>query len=413
MRPDFQYFTSSSHSSRGGDGSCGRDADVFGFERTHERLVHRQRAGLRHSRFGLHRLERAHGRTRFRAVGHQHRDWRSRRRQSRRAPPPPAPPAPTPATRLAPRGTRPAAPAAARSERTTCPGTADGTRDTGRASATIAASDRRSRHSSCTTPGRRENQHDRRERGRIPRIDERPHQRERRRARIRIEIQHFAGGEIFAGLGAERREIGVRARRWRPAAECPTPGRRPTNITPPPIIAPATPRPMRSISTSSSSGTVNHTVCDRKPMLSAARNAPITIIRPDAAVIAGDSRRSPSGPGVCRHHAEHQARLRGQRQREPRQIAHRPDREIPEQRARRGDRGRRERREVERRASRSRTLSDGGASAKQLKTTYRQHDREQARRAATAPRAPSPRSSTAAASTPKPAIAVAIFPRKM
>ena len=39
-------------------------------------------------------------------------------------------------------------------------------------------------------------------------------------------------------------------------------------------------------------------------MLSAARNAPITIMRPDAAVSAGESRRSPSAPGDWRHHAD-------------------------------------------------------------------------------------------------------------
>ncbi len=38
-------------------------------------------------------------------------------------------------------------------------------------------------------------------------------------------------------------------------------------------------------------------------MLSAARNAPITIIRPEAAVTAAGKRRSPSSRGVCLHHA--------------------------------------------------------------------------------------------------------------
>ena len=76
-----------------------------------------------------------------------------------------------------------------------------------------------------------------------------------------------------------------------------------TNMMPPPIIAPATPRPTRSSNTSTSKGTVNHTVCDRMPMLNAASSEPVTISRPDAAVIAGVNRRSPSGPGACRRHA--------------------------------------------------------------------------------------------------------------
>ena len=160
-----------------------------------------------------------------------------------------------------------------------------------------------------------------------------------------------------------------------------------TNMMPPPIIAPATPRPTRSNSTSNNSGTVNHTVCDRKPMLRAARNAPITIIRPDAAVTAGDNRRSPSGPGCLPPPRQHQARLRGERDRQSRQIAHRPHRQIPEQRARRGDRSRGERRRRPR-GSASRRC-DGSCSAK---TRYRATRSPASPPTATAPPAPSPRS---------------------
>ncbi len=48
---------------------------------------------------------------------------------------------------------------------------------------------------------------------------------------------------------------------------------------------------------------MSHTVCERMPMLNAASSAPITIIRPDAAVGAGPSRRSPSGAGACHQNA--------------------------------------------------------------------------------------------------------------
>ena len=48
---------------------------------------------------------------------------------------------------------------------------------------------------------------------------------------------------------------------------------------------------------------MSHTVCDRIPMLSAARKAPSTIIRPDADIAAGARRRSPSAAGRCRHQA--------------------------------------------------------------------------------------------------------------
>ena len=51
-------------------------------------------------------------------------------------------------------------------------------------------------------------------------------------------------------------------------------------------------------------------------MLSAARNAPITIMRPDAAVTAGGNRRSPSGPGRCFHHADIRHACDGERGRQ-------------------------------------------------------------------------------------------------
>ncbi len=94
---------------------------------------------------------------------------------------------------------------------------------------------------------------------------------------------------------------------WRPplATSSGTPQARApaANAIDDPSSAPATPRPMRSASTSSSSGAVIHSVCDRKPTEKPARSAPRTIARPDAAMTAGSSRRSPSGPGRCRHHA--------------------------------------------------------------------------------------------------------------
>ena len=55
-----------------------------------------------------------------------------------------------------------------------------------------------------------------------------------------------------------------------------------------PMMAPATPRPMRSMSTSGSSGAVSQSVCVRSPTAKPAMSAPSTIIRPDAASVSGD-----------------------------------------------------------------------------------------------------------------------------
>ena len=183
-----------------------------------------------------------------------------------------------------------------------------------------------------------------------------------------------------------------------------------TNMMPPPSSAPATPRPTRSNSTSTSSGTVNHTVCERKPMLSAARNAPITIIRPDAAV---DGRRQPPiavGPRPLpppRRPSGTPARPTPPPVPADRSSA---DAEIPEQRARRGDRGRGERLVVNERCA---TGVAGGGSCRSTDTSIQTGDRQRARRAATARRAPAPRSPMAARRRRCPVIAVAILPSAM
>ena len=185
-----------------------------------------------------------------------------------------------------------------------------------------------------------------------------------------------------------------------------------TNVMPLPSIAPATPRPIRSSNTSSNSGTVNQTVCDLRPMLTAARNAPSTIIRPDADIRAAGKPSIAVGAWRLSRPRQHQARLRGQRECESGQVAHRPHCEIPEQRTRHGDRSRGEGDQVDRCAA-NRAVA---TPTRQVASSGRRHTRRRSRRvppAATAGKALSPRSSTATHPCTAPAIAVAIFPRKM
>ncbi len=102
-------------------------------------------------------------------------------------------------------------------------------------------------------------------------------------------------------------------------------------------------------------------------MLSAARNAPITIMRPDAAMIGAARRRSPSGPGVCFHHATI-------RQACAANATASPGRSLIGRTARYQNSGQDATIAVaanavmSRARSRSATRSDGGASEKQLKT---------------------------------------------
>ena len=138
---------------------------------------------------------------------------------------------------------------------------------------------------------------------RVPGIDERPQQREGGEPRRRIEIEHLDAGEVLACLGAEGGEVGVEAHRSPPPA-APPEQHADANATPPPRMAPATPRPMRSTSTPASSGSVSIAFCERNPMARPASSAPSTIMparRRQA--IAAFSRRSPVASGCCRHHA--------------------------------------------------------------------------------------------------------------
>ena len=117
-------------------------------------------------------------------------------------------------------------------------------------------------------------------------MDERAHHRQCGRPRIAREIQHLARREVFAGLRAKRGEIGIEATARDAGAERPRRDRRPRTS----CRRQATRRPRRGRCDRTARGraaapsTTSSAIARR--WLIADRKAPITIIRPDAAVAA-------------------------------------------------------------------------------------------------------------------------------
>ena len=201
-------------------------------------------------------------------------------------------------------------------------------------------------------------------------MHERPQQRECRGSRIRIEIQHLAGGEILAGLGAERGEISVE-----PAA-----------------------RDQQGNAPRQPARDKHHAAADHRARDAAAdaieqhqheqRHREPHGLRSQSDAERGEKRADHDHAARCRGHRRrqppiavrtrplfpprrHQARLRGERRGQPGQIAHRPDAEIPEQRTRHGDRGRGERFDVDRRPQGSGRLVVPRGSCRRTRDTGR------------------------------------------
>ncbi len=98
-----------------------------------------------------------------------------------------------------------------------------------------------------------------------------------------------------------------------------------------PRSAPAPPRPVRSSSTTPSSGSVSQIVCVRAPTARPAMSAPTTISRPDSAIAAGCA----ASAIRRRTNGRRKARLRDQCHAQARHVAQRAERSEPEER--RGD----------------------------------------------------------------------------
>ena len=195
-----------------------------------------------------------------------------------------------------------------------------------------------------------------------------------RRTRIRIEVQHLAGGEIFARLRAKRGQVRVEAAARDQQGNAPGEAARNKHH------AAADQRAGHSAADPIEQH--EHQQRRREPHRLRAQAdaesgeecADSRSCGPRPPFRAGDSRRSPSAPGRLPPPRRHQASLRGQRRGQAGQIAHGPDAEIPEQRARRGDRRRRQRFVVNRRR---RLHWRGGSAAHAGKHSIQTGDRQQ------------------------------------
>ena len=143
-------------------------------------------------------------------------------------------------------------------------------------------------------------------------------------------------------------------------------------MMPPPIIAPATPRPTRSSSTSSSSGSGEphrlRSQADAERRQERADHDHAARRRHDR---RRRRRRSPSGPGVCFHHADIRHACDASAAARPGRSLIGRTREIPEQRARGGDRRGRKRRRRRGRAAAPRRAATA-ALRKTAEHEYRQ-----------------------------------------
>ena len=252
----------------------GANADVFRFERPHERLVHRQRRRV--ATFAP-RLSSPPARERRALLA----------RRRRRAPDSRSPP---PAIEMAAAAT---GTAANRHERNA----SDRQEGDHRHERQRVADERRVLKQQVEDQVRDAQRHDRREAAPIaPAAAARPPRRRGRGRRSRApwnprdrrtcasaRTRPRAGSDWYTASRRRRnlpppacraRRDRRSGRRWPRAAECPRPGRRSTNIVVLPISAPATPRPIRSNRTTTSSGNVSHIVCERTPIARPARNAP-------------------------------------------------------------------------------------------------------------------------------------------